>query len=315
MSRLFRREGRGHPKILVLLYHSYHPNFHQFFEDHVRYLKEYCHLLSPQEFYEISEAGRKIQERSVLITLDDGPRADYTVAFPILKRYGGYAISFVITDPYYTASSGKEWWKEVEGVMEIGSHTVSHAEIFISKELTGFVNPIDGEIKKMYCMVKGVEYQPGFPLYQRGPELVNRRIIPAIELIERIRETAQETGFFGQRDWHEKLEGIVHRNPWPYRDETEEMKGERIKREIQESKLEIEKITQKECRFFSYPWGAYNEEVIEMVKEAGYRYAFSTREGLVFPGEDPFQINRVNIPLDHRGVSIQHLIEKFFPRR
>jgi hypothetical protein len=59
--------------------------------------------------------------------------------------------------------------------MEIGSHTVSHAEIFISEVLTGFITPINGQIPRMYCMVKGIDYQPGFPLYQRGPELVQRR--------------------------------------------------------------------------------------------------------------------------------------------
>jgi peptidoglycan/xylan/chitin deacetylase (PgdA/CDA1 family) len=301
-----------HKGVLVLVYHSYHLNFRDCFEGHIEYLKKNCCLLSPQDFCDYYHLRRDHGKRSVLITLDDGYIADYTIAFPILKKHGAHAIAFVMTDPYYTGISGKDWWKDVKEVIEIGSHTVSHAEIYISNLLAGFVTPVNGEIKKMYCMVKGVEYQAGFPLYQRGPELINRQVIPPDQLLKAIRQVVQEPGFFEQKDWQKKLENIVHRHSHPYRYETDEIKEKRVKTELSESKLEIEKMVNSRCRFLAYPWGAYDEEVIQIAKETGYQFAFTANEGLVSPEDNPFRMNRVNVPLESSGASIESIINKYF---
>jgi peptidoglycan/xylan/chitin deacetylase (PgdA/CDA1 family) len=298
--------------ILVLVYHSYHPYFPQSFESHIQYLKNHCQILSSDDFCDAVTLKKEIPNQSVLITLDDGFHTDYTIAYPILKAHQAHAVSFVITDPYYTDISGKAWWKEVGGMMEIGSHTVSHAEIFVSDELTGFIIPVDGQITKMYCMVKGVDYQPGFPLYQRGPELVNRQVAPPAELITAIGEAVKGFDFFEKKDWYETLKDIVRRSPSPYRYETDEARRGRIQQEILGSKNEIEKITGKRCRVFAYPWGVHNEEVIQCVKAVGYQFAFTATEGLVFMESDPFTINRVNVPLESSEVSIEDIVKRFF---
>jgi peptidoglycan/xylan/chitin deacetylase (PgdA/CDA1 family) len=33
------------------------------------------------------------------------------------------------------------------------------------------------------------------------------------------------------------------------------------------------------CRYFAYPYGAYNNEVVQAVKNAGYERAWSVRQG------------------------------------
>ncbi len=293
----------GKPKdrsggILVLCYHSYHRGFSAHFEEHVRYLKKCCHLLSGEEVCDYLCSGGTVPEGSVLITLDDGTATDYTVAYPILKRYRAHAISFVITDPYYTDISGKEWWKEVGDVMEIGSHTVSHAEIFISQKLTGFLRPADGELKKMYCMVKGVRYLPGFPLFERGPELVHRQVFVPDPLIAIIQDTVKGFEFFEQEGWSEMLENIVRHNPFPFGKETEESRGERIRQELLVSKQEIERKTGKGCHMLAYPWGAHDALVTQKAKEVGYKFAFTVEDGLIFPGDDPLELNRVSVSLE-----------------
>ena len=65
---------------------------------------------------------------------------------------------------------------------------------------------------------------------------------------------------------------------------------------------------------FAYPWGAYGEEVIREVREAGYQFAFTAAEGLVFPESDPFTLNRVNVPLEGSGDSIEDIVNRFFPQ-
>jgi len=42
--------------------------------------------------------------------------------------------------------------------------------------------------------------------------------------------------------------------------------------EIEGSKKIIEDTLKKECKWFAYPFGFYNDEIIKMVKKAGYKY-------------------------------------------
>jgi len=50
-----------------------------------------------------------------------------------------------------------------------------------------------------------------------------------------------------------------------------------------------------DCFAFSYPFGAYNDEIIRMLQETGYKMAFNIRPGYVYPGDDPFQLKRLGV--------------------
>jgi peptidoglycan/xylan/chitin deacetylase (PgdA/CDA1 family) len=57
-----------------------------------------------------------------------------------------------------------------------------------------------------------------------------------------------------------------------------ELKKEDMEKEIINSKKIIEDRISKEVKFFSYPYGVYNKEVIEVVKKAGYEGALVNRK-------------------------------------
>lgn len=67
-----------------------------------------------------------------------------------------------------------------------------------------------------------------------------------------------------------------------------------LRREIIDSKKLIEDIIGEDVLFFSYPYGRFNERVIEMVVEAGYKLAFASSTA---PLSNPYAIRR-------RGVYI-----------
>jgi peptidoglycan/xylan/chitin deacetylase (PgdA/CDA1 family) len=67
------------------------------------------------------------------------------------------------------------------------------------------------------------------------------------------------------------------------------------KQEITDSKSELESMLGREVRHFAYPYGLFSEAVREMVVDAGYRSACSTRSGFNRPGEDPFLIRRIDV--------------------
>ncbi len=67
--------------------------------------------------------------------------------------------------------------------------------------------------------------------------------------------------------------------------------------EIAESKKELEERLNRTVDTFCYPGGDHNDQVKEMLKQAGYRYAVSTRRGHVEAGFDPYALRRIPIKL------------------
>ena len=67
-----------------------------------------------------------------------------------------------------------------------------------------------------------------------------------------------------------------------------------IDSELINSKNYLENITNKPIEYFAYPYGNYNEIVIENVKKAGYKAAFGIDKINLF-GESNFEIPRIGI--------------------
>ena len=65
--------------------------------------------------------------------------------------------------------------------------------------------------------------------------------------------------------------------------------------ELVESKKVLEKELGQEVQFFCYPYGDYNDAVMKLVQEAGYRGAITTNLGLNNQDTNPYLINRIRI--------------------
>lgn len=65
--------------------------------------------------------------------------------------------------------------------------------------------------------------------------------------------------------------------------------------ELVKSKKEVENITKKECEAFAYPYGKFDDNIIDNVKKAGYKNATVVKRGLFKKGDDIFTIKRVGI--------------------
>jgi peptidoglycan/xylan/chitin deacetylase (PgdA/CDA1 family) len=70
---------------------------------------------------------------------------------------------------------------------------------------------------------------------------------------------------------------------------------EDVRKEVSESRKEIEEKLAKRCRFFAYPNGNCSAEVREAVREADYDFAFTTRPGFWTKDSDPHLLPRINI--------------------
>lgn len=62
--------------------------------------------------------------------------------------------------------------------------------------------------------------------------------------------------------------------------------------QFKKSKQMLDKRTGADVRFLAYPFGIYTDESADVLKEAGYRAAFTIFPGNNLPGTDVYQLNR-----------------------
>ncbi len=135
----------GYQSIPILCYHKFGSGDRSnmtipthVFEQQMKYLKENGYrVITPHQLHDFLAYRRQIPKKSVLITIDDGYRSVYDVAWPILKKYGFTATFFVYTD-YVGISKKAITWDQLATLKNagftIGSHTVTHSDLTKKRE-------------------------------------------------------------------------------------------------------------------------------------------------------------------------------------
>ena len=135
----------GFQTIPILTYHRFGANCDSpmcmptnTFRLQMNYLKDNgYHVISADELLAFLEYRQGLPKKSVLITMDDGYRSVYNIAFPILKEYGFTATLFVYTSFVGVSKMAITWdqLKEMKSYgCAIGSHTISHSDLSMPKE-------------------------------------------------------------------------------------------------------------------------------------------------------------------------------------
>ena len=65
--------------------------------------------------------------------------------------------------------------------------------------------------------------------------------------------------------------------------------------EIADSRRELQRITGTPVDHFCYPYGDHDPLSMELVRNAGYVSAVTTRRGPALPGSDPFRLPRISV--------------------
>ena len=103
------------------------------FDQQMKYLRDSGYrAVSCSELLAFLEYRKGLPEKAVVITLDDGYRSAYEMAYPILKKYGFTATLFIYTD-FVGASRNAVTWDQLREMkahgFEVGGHSVSHADL------------------------------------------------------------------------------------------------------------------------------------------------------------------------------------------
>jgi len=111
------------------------------FERQMRYLKDKGFNVIPlDELVTGIKNRRRFAHNTVVITVDDGCKNNFTYAYPILKKYGFPATIFLITN-YIGTQPGFLNWDEVKEIsknnISFGGHTKNHVYLpSVNKEAT-----------------------------------------------------------------------------------------------------------------------------------------------------------------------------------
>jgi len=174
----------GYRVLPILCYHQFSPGKprHQLdlgaaeFEAQMQYLVENRYrTLSFAEVQRILKEGQPIPERAVVITIDDGYRSVYEVAWPILRKYNLKSTLFVYTD-FIGGGASLSWAQMREmaqsGLVEVESHAKSHSSLSRlpeDKSKSAYKNRVREEVTGSATVFKRqLDYRPRYLSYPYG---------------------------------------------------------------------------------------------------------------------------------------------------
>ena len=146
--------------VLCLMYHSVDGEkgkggiFAEEFEEHIKWIKD----KKTFKMEELKSLNYTLPQNSILITFDDGYKNNYTLAFPILKKYNIKATIFLNT-AYIGNDRDYLNWDEIKemyesGLVDFQLHTHSHYPTIRKAEIKGFFEKTEGDfVKREYFSI------------------------------------------------------------------------------------------------------------------------------------------------------------------
>jgi peptidoglycan/xylan/chitin deacetylase (PgdA/CDA1 family) len=283
---------RGH--VPVFVFHSIEP---ETFEPKLRHLAENGYVtLSAGQYLAVLEGARPAPERAAVLTFDDGRASVHGAGLPLLQKYGMKGIVFLVPArvgrPGGAGAEGFMNWDQVlelsqSGLFDIESHSLNHARIHTRPRLAGFLSP---SMRHGYrAMDVPLIRTGGTDWFADGAALGTPLLASAPRTSEALRfheDTAfreacvavvQAGGgerFFEQDDWEKRLHKATRRVRISGRLESPLERELAIRRELEESKREIEDRTGRPVRHLCYPWHASGPTARRLAAELGYKTAF-----------------------------------------
>ena len=282
-------------KIIVIMYHSFTSGKDDkyknvtidanTFEKQMMHLKRYYNVMPLEEIIIKLKNGKKIPGNSVALTFDDGYKSNYTLAYPILKKYDFHATIFLVTD--YIDTGRWLWVNELEYILnrtkvETISMPLEDEKIYLNLEspeskMESYIK-LKERLKKMSPI-----------LILQTMKFLNMNLGVSIEQadIENYKMLSWDDIFSMDKQY---VDFGCHTATHPILPMIKEKKI--LKREIVGAKNELEKKMKKPVQLFCYPNGDFNEESVSLIKKH-YLAAISTRPGYIGSKYDLYDIPRI----------------------
>ncbi len=309
--------GRSPSKALILMYHRVAEGLSDpwslcvspgHFAEHMEVLRREAIPCRLQDLAARLQK-RRIPDRAVAVTFDDGYADNYETAKPLLERYAVPATVFVSSG--YIGQEREFWWDELEGICLRPGRLPRRLELSIDGQRhqwdLGEAASYDEDLAKRD---RGWKEQDAPPTARQALYRSVWQLLQALSDQERRRRLDELLAWAGCRPFcrptHRTLTadqvlalargGLVeigaHSVTHPM---LSKCSVETQRAELTASKTRLETILGQRVASLAYPFGDYTSESVALAREASYACACSTVARPVALGDDPFQLPRVMV--------------------
>jgi peptidoglycan/xylan/chitin deacetylase (PgdA/CDA1 family) len=263
------------------------------FRRQLQFLKAHYHVIHPEDFRAWIEQDKQLPPRAVLVTCDDGLLNTFTDMLPVL-RGEGVSCLFLVTAASCSKEPGMLWYEELYQLMR-------------AKPLTEQSLQLSAE--------EGTKSAPSVSFQAQWWTTVRRasRLDAGTraDWMGQVRKHCGPTqAFRSERRWRllsvAELTQLVaagmsigaHTLSHPILSLCSE---EEARREIQESKINLERALGQSVWAFAYPFGnpsTMGEREVRLAREAGFACAFLNVEHYGSGRSDLFALPRTHVTLD-----------------
>ena len=282
--------------VLCLMYHSVDNEkgkggiFVNEFEEHIKWIKE----KKTFKMEELKNLNYTLPKNSILITFDDGYKNNYTLAFPILKKYNMKATIFLNTkfigkDEFYLN------WDEIKemyesGLVDFQLHTHSHQLTIKDISVLDFYDEESSPYFKResynlffegnYDEKKDKEKLYGLPVFKLRSKISIAGYKPKKDFLKKY-QNIKQLQKFNKNEKKDFLNKLFKEKQNEFFDKiSEEQFRKTVEFEILENKKIIEKNLGKTPDCLAYPWGHRYNGNREDIRKLGVDVFITTRKGV-----------------------------------
>jgi peptidoglycan/xylan/chitin deacetylase (PgdA/CDA1 family) len=286
----FHRTTRD--KVLILTYHRFSPEAHPHkissaeFAAHLEYLSKNSRVLPLEDVIDFLRDGKTLPPNTAVITIDDGYRDAFEIAFPLLKKFKMPATIYAVTD----FLDGKCWlWTDF--MRYVLSETRSES-IKIEFGADKIESRLNGEAQRLELASRINSRLKKMPDKQKQIKI--EEIAESLE-VEIPATAPAEFAPFGWRAAREmdagnlRIESHTATHPILTRVSQNDLDFE-----LKSSKKRLEEVLERPVEHFCYPNGSFNEAIRKAVEKAEYKSAVTTDYGFNEKHSDAFALRRIS---------------------
>jgi peptidoglycan/xylan/chitin deacetylase (PgdA/CDA1 family) len=247
----------------------------------------------------------------VVVTFDDGYQDNFTVAYPILKKYEIPATIFVTTS--FIGTTRTFWWDQVYAILRNARTPVFDN----AADLLGIACPTQESFPLTTFTSRVHTAETIVDLLRTLPQEKRVASLERLQSMLGLKSNATANNSF-MMTWAQLQEmsqnGITiesHTHTHPILSLTD---ADTAKKEFSTSKRLLEEQLDRAIHGVAYPdgrEGTYNNATRKIAEAVGFRFGCSTERGRVGPGSDPFSLGRMPVGNVSLPVFVRNLLRTY----
>jgi peptidoglycan/xylan/chitin deacetylase (PgdA/CDA1 family) len=290
----FRLANRN--KALIVTYHRFSETDSsvmtsaRLLAQQLEYLTAHYRIVPLSELARLLASGAKLPSSVAAVTIDDGYRDCYEVAFPVLRRYKVPAALFIVTG--FTDQRNWMWTDKLRYLLPRARTSM-----------------LETRVNDALLQIRLNSTQPRFELADCVNSVLKE--LPDEAKDDSLAEIAYSLGVelpdspppeFDSVNWEQVREmnsaGIEIGSHTMTHPILTNVGSARVRKELAESRERIEGIIGNPVGLFCYPNGGYNQAIKREVARAGYRCAVTCEPGFNEASADHLSLRRIHTEPD-----------------